>query len=904
LLLGRHDERSALDALVADARADVGGAIILCGEAGIGKTALLQHVVDSAADFQVFRTAGIEAEMELPFAAVQQLAHAATDVVAALPLPQRMALEKVQGAREGDAPDPLLVGLAVLTVLSELAGKRPLLCVVDDAQWLDSDSAQALAFAARRVGREAVVLLFAARSLTDHLAGLPALAVPPLGDNDARALLTIALPDRVDHSVMERLVAEAHGNPLALLEFPRGLTSAQLAGGFGLPASVPLAGRLEESFRRRLSGLCPEARLLLLVAAAESTGNPQLLWRACERLGIPERAAEGAEDDGLVQFDSRVVFRHPLVRSAIYNAASPKERRRAHAALAAATDRATDPDRRAWHLAQATLKANEDVAVELESSATRAQARGGFAAAAAFLERAMELSSEPSRRAARALAAAEARFRAGSIDDALALLEIAAHTEVDEYLGAKVDLLRGTIVFVSNRGRDATRLLLNAAQRLESLDPRLARATYLQAFSAAMFAGRLAEGGGAESVSEAVLSGPPIAAVPSPSELLLHGLALQSIEGPIRAAPLVKQALRAFQDTAVLPPEEERWLWFASWVALFMWDDSCWEVLSTRQLALIRQTGELSALPFVLSNRSSVFANLGELDAAVSLEEELLAVTQATGIAAVPYGSLSLTALRGREDDFGELVRTIVDDAKSRGEGAALSVTEFASGTFYNGLSRYDEAVAVSLPALEFHSEGPAVWALTELIEAAVRTGQPELAQRALELVVESTSAAGTDWALGIEARSRALLSDGDAADALYQEAIERLRQTRIRVQLARTHLLYGEWLRRERRGLDARAQLRTALDLFEDCGAEAFAARARIELEATGERLRIPPAAAGDGLTPQESQITRLVCEGMSNREIAGRLFISSGTVEYHLHKVFRKLNVKSRVQLARRNL
>jgi len=537
----------------------------------------------------------------------------------------------------------------------------------------------------------------------------------------------------------------------------------------------------------------------------------------------------------------------------------------------------------------------------LEHSAARAQARGGLAAAAAFLERAVELSPDPSHRARRALAAAQTKFQSGALEDALDLSHAAESGTADLEVSAHLHLLRAQIAFAARRGSDATPLLLEAARQLELVDPSLARATYLEALSAAKFAGRLAEGQGALDVARAALAGPPMPENPRPSDLLLQGMALRLIEGYAAAAPLITRALSEFQSAQDMSPEDARWLWFASSIALEMWDDTAWSALSTRHLELVRETGELSILPLVLTNRSSVYAFLGQLRAAALLEEEAEAAVEATGIAPALYGQLTIAAVRGDEDAFSSLTRTEVREAAERGEGLALTVAEFLSGTLYNGLRRYDDALAAVGPAEQFVAEGPAIWSLTELIEAATHSGQPERARRAFELLAETTRDEGTDWDLGIEARCRALLEVGDAADALYQEAIERLGHTFIRVQLARTHLLYGEWLRRERRRFDARTQLRTAYDLFREFGVDGFAERARLELEATGERARKRTTETLGQLTQQESQIARLVVEGHTNREIASRLFISPRTVDYHLHKVFRKLGVKSRTQLAR---
>jgi DNA-binding CsgD family transcriptional regulator len=907
-LLGRQREREVLHRLLDDAHRGRGGVLVVYGEAGVGKTALLEYAAAAEPQVRTARTSGVEAEMELPFAAAAQLCSPFFGLMARLPRPQHDALRVSLGLIGGPAhpaPNGFLVGLAVLGLLAEAAEEQPLTCVVDDAQWLDGASARTLAFVARRLEAEKIALLFAAREPGETLAGLPKLHVGALDRRDARTLLESVLPARLDERVLERIIAETRGNPLALLELPRGLSATQLAGGFGLPTTAKLSAGIEDGYARRLARLPSDARRLLLLAAADPVGDPALLWRAAERLGIPESAAETVESEQLLALSPRVVFRHPLVRSAVYRVAAPTARRQVHRALADATDPETDPDRRAWHHAQATARPNEEVAAELERSAARAQARGGLAAAAAFLERAVALSPEPSRRAHRALTAAQTKFQAGAFDDALDLIVIAeSGTAIDDPLRARAHLLRAQIAFASRRGSDATPLLLAAARELEAVDPRLARATYLEALSAAMFAGRLARRAGVAEAGEAALVGPPLPQAPGPSDLLLQGFAIQATEGYAAGAPILKAALSAYRRRTVLSTEETRWLWFASWISLFMWDDATWADLSTRQLEIVRQTGDLSALPFVLANRSSVYAFLGELTTAARLEEELAAATDATGIAGLSYGALSLAALRGRETEFSDRVRSTVTEARTRGEGIALTVAEFLSGALYNGLGRYDDALAAVVPSEPFYAEGPAIWALTELIEAAVRCGRPDHARRAFERVQETTRAAGTDWALGIEARLRALLSDRDHAEELYVEAISRLGRTRIRVQLARTQLLYGEWLRRQRRRLDAREQLRTAHEFFREAGLEAFAERARLELEATGERARRRAVDTVDELTPQEAQIARLAAEGHTNREIAARMFISTSTVEYHLRKAFRKLGVKSRTQLEDRLL
>ena len=872
---------------------------MVSGEAGVGKTALLESAIRSASGFRVLRAVGVESEMELAFAALQQLCAPMIDRLDRLPGPQQDALGVAFGLRAGDAPDRFLVGLAVLSLLAEVAEEQPLLCVVDDAQWLDRASAQALVFVARRLLAESVALVFSTRDPADELEGLPSLRVEGLREGDARALLSSVLRVPLDEQVRERLVAETRGNPLALLELPRGLTPAELAGGFGLPDALPLSGRIEDSFRRRLAGLPVDTQQLLLVAAAEPVGDPVLVWRAAGRLGIGVQAA--ADTDGLLAIGANVTFRHPLVRSAVYRAASPEDRQAVHRALADATDPEVDPDRRAWHLAHATSGFDEDVASELERSAGRAQARGGLAAAGAFLERATALTPEPGRRARRALAAAQAKHQAGAYDAALRLVAIAESGPLNELQGAQVDLLRGQISFDSSRGAEAPPLLLKAAKRLEPLDPRLAREIYLDAVAAAIFAGRLFNDCGLREIAQAVRAAPSPSRPARGPELLLEGFTLLVTDGHRAGAPVLNHALSAFRGDEVSAAEGLRWLWVACTAAGLVWDFDAWDVLSGRLVGLARDAGALSALPFALNSRAGLHLVEGEPILADSLAKEVAAVNEATGSSIAPYAAVALVAFRGREAEASELIETTRVEVLRRGEGAGLTFVLWASAVLYNGLGRYEDALAAAVQAREdSNAAWFRTWGLVELVEAAARCSKRELAVDALDRLSQTTAASGTDWALGVEARSRALLTDGDAAEPLYREAIEPLDRTRVRVELARGHLLYGEWLRRERRRRDAREQLRTAHELFTEFGMEAFAERARVELEATGEHARKRTVETLDDLTPQEAQISRLAADGATNQEIAAQLFISPSTVDYHLRKAFRKLGVKSRTQLA----
>ena len=900
MLCDRRNECGVLDGLLSGARSGHSGVLLLRGEPGVGKTALIEHAIDSASDLRVVRVAGVESERELSFAGLHQLCAPMFDRLDRLPTPQRDALETTFGLRAGPVPDRFLVSLAVLSLLAEVAEERPLMCVVDDAQWFDRSSMQTLAFVARRLFAESVALLIAVREPRDDLSGLPELMLEGLPDIDARELLASVIPWRLDDRVREQIVVETRGNPLALLELPRGLSPAQLAGGFGLPSALPLSGRIEESFQRRLGALPEKTQRLLLIAASEPVGDSTLLWRAAERLGIAAPVVGSPESAGLLEIGRTVRFRHPLVRSAVYRAAAPEERRTVHAALAEVTDPEIDPDRRAWHLAEAAADPDDDVAAELERCASRAQARGGLAAAAAFMERAATLSVEQSRVVQRALAAAQLKFEAGSLDEAFSLLGLAGRDASSDVQLARVDLLRAQIEFASRRSNTAPRLLLKAARDLEALDPETARSTYLEAVTAALFAGRLAQGCGTVEVSQAALAAPAPPGLPSPTDLLLQGLAVRFTDGYAAGAPILRQALSAFRREAILPPEVARWSWLACWAASDLWEDETWTLLSTRQLEGARDAGALTAIPLVVPARSFIHAISGELDTAASLVEEMRAVTEATGIDIAPYGALWLAALRGRETDARELIETTQREALARGEGFALAATEFATAALCNGLGRYDEALSAVSQAAESSYEMGLPWAVPELIEAAVRCEQTELAKRALERLTETSHASATDWARGVEARSRALLSADDDAEALYREAIQRLTRSRIRLEHARAHLLYGEWLRHQERRADAREQLRTAHEMLAGMGAEAFAGRAERQLLANGEKFRKRPADATSDLTVQETEIARMARDGLSNPEIGTRLFLSPRTVEWHLRKVFHKLGISSRSQLS----
>jgi DNA-binding CsgD family transcriptional regulator len=897
-LLGRAAECAQLDGLIDGVRRGESRSLVLRGEAGIGKTALLQYLVESAPDLTVHRAVGVESEMELAFASLHQLCGPMLDRLDTLPAPQRQALEIVFGLSAGAAPDRFLVGLAVLSLLSEVAEERPLLCVADDAQWLDQASALTLAFVARRLLAEPIGIVFAARDPVVELQHLPELGVHGLRHGDAQALLDSTVRFQLDAQVRDRIIAETRGNPLALLELPQGLTATQLAGGFGLLGAQALTGRIEERFVHRLEALPDETRRLLLVAAAEPLGDPLLLWRAADRLGIASAAVEDAEAQGLLEIGERVRFRHPLSRSAVYRSAALPERRAVHQALAEATDPDTDPDRRAWHRAHAAVGVDEDVAGELERSADRAQARGGVAAAAAFLARAAELTPDPARRGRRALAAAQAKLDAAAADAALDLLATAELAPLDELDRARLERLRAEIAFARTRGSDAPALLLHAARRLELLDAAMARETHLEAIAAAMFAGRLGDRPSVREAAEAARAA-PAAPQPRATDFLLDALATRFTDGYAAGVPPLRTALAEFRRVDELTARDARWMWLACRLAQDLWDDELWHVLATRGLQAARETGALTALAMAATYRASLHVHAGAFDAASSLIAEADTITQATGIAPLKYASLMLAAWRGDETAGLALIADGRLEATARGEGMGLGVLEWATALLYNGRGRYAEALAAATRGCEHDDVGLYTWSLVELIEAGVRSGATDASSAALDRLSERTQASGTDWALGIEAGARALLSDGDGADALHREAIERLARSRGVTHLARARLHYGEWLRREHRRVDAREQLRAAHEMFNAMGAEAFAERARGELLATGETVRKRTVETRDELTAQEAQIARLARNGRTNPEIGAQLFISPRTVEWHLRHVFTKLGIRSRREL-----
>ncbi|MEV6094963.1 AAA family ATPase [Nocardia sp. NPDC051981] len=898
-MVNRWREREVLKGLVAAVRTGTSRVLVVRGEPGIGKTLLLEHAAELAEGFRTARVTGMQSEMELPFAGLHQLCAPMLAQLDALTTPQQHALRVAFGLADGLAPNRSLVGLAVLGLLAEVSRKSPLLCLIDDHQWLDQESAQTLGFVARRLDADPVGMVFATRDPGADLGGLTELPVTGLHDEDARNLLDSVLTGPLDRRVREQILAETGGNPLALVELPRSLTPARLAAGFGLPGVMPVPERIEANFREQLEALPARSRRLLLLAAADPSGDVSLIRRAAERSSIPfEDAATAAA--GLAEFDGRVRFRHPLLRSAAYRSISPEDRQAAHLALAEATDPVADADRRAWHRAHSAAGPNEDIAADLERSAERARARGGQAAATAFLQRAVLMSVDPVRRVERILAAADSALQAGAFGTATDLLAMADMTVHDDLQAARIELLRAHIRFASGLSGDAPPLLLAAARRLEPLDRDLACDTYLTAWMSAIFAGRYATGAGIVEISTAAQELPPQVAGPDLPGSILSALTEWVTAGPAAAAPALRRIVDTFSDTEIDTAERLRWGWFAQATASALWDLGEWRTLLTRQVRLAREVGALDQLPVTLGALGVATAWAGDFQAAATLVTESDTISEATGTQAAQFSAVILAAMRGSEDDAARLIETTATAARAQGQGAAEACANWAGSILNNGLCRYDRALTMaSEAALDAPGLYISLWALPELIEAATRTGDPKAARAAFDQLARSTQATRTDLGLGIEARSRALLSSGPEAEELYREAIDRLGRTGMRADFARARLLFGEWLRRENRRQDARTELRAAHDLLSGIGMTAFAERAGRELLACGERARKRTVDSGGTLTDQEALIARLAAEGRTNPDIAELMFISARTVEWHLRKVFGKLGIGSRREL-----
>lgn len=906
-LFGRESERAALAKILDDARAGRSQALLIVGEAGIGKTALLDEVAESAegSGFAVARVVGHEAEQQFAYAGIHRLCAPFLGHLDALPDPQRDALEVALGLSSGSRTDIFLVGLAVLTLLAESAEERPLLCLVDDALWLDAASAQVIAFVARRISAERLALIITGRELDSGqvavFSGIPSITVRGLGDADARSLLATAVRTPLDDALRERLVAEAHGNPLALLELPRSLAATQLARGLAVPESGSTAGLVQTAYLDRYAALASGTRMLVLAAAAEPTGDPMLLWAAAAKLGVTAESATPAESAGLLEIGSSVLFAHPLARSAVYSGSPAADRRRVHEALAEVTDPLADPDRRAWHRGLALLRPEEEVAAESEAAALRALERGGMADAAAFLERATELTPDATARAGRALMAAQAAHEAGDSDRALRLLTLAQSGPLDALAQARARLYRAMIVFDQTANGDEAAAMADAARDLAPLDVVVSREAYLLAINSTT---RARVDAGAPSVRKVAAAAreAPLATEPSePADLLLDALVVAYTRDLATASPQLERALEAFRRSD--PDDDDhdrrrrtgRWLALAARTAVAMFDYDLARMLVSRNVERVRSSGSLASLPGALVELASVLVLSGELAQAADLTVESEAVARAAGIEASPLADLFLAAWRGRESDTNRL-----DDLARHSlvtGGARAGIVQYALAV--SRVSRGDYAGAADAAILASHADELVVasLALPELVEAASRAGRVEEARQAADRLGDRTSACDSVLAQGLAAYGRALVSD-DPEDH-YREAIRVLGDTCAAGYLARAHLVYGEWLRRRGRRQSAREHLHVAYESFGRMGAEIFADRAARELRATGEHPRARGAGPGTSLTDHELHIARLVASGSTAREVAAELFLSPRTIEAHLRNIYRKLGITSRRQL-----
>jgi DNA-binding CsgD family transcriptional regulator len=898
-LRGRSKECEALESVLRDARDSQSRVLVVRGEAGIGKTAVLRHVRDLASDFRLAGTVGVESETQLAHAGLHQICAPLLGGIEDLPAPQATALRTTFGLTAGPPPDALLLGLATLGLLSIAAERQPLLCLVDDAQWLDAPTVSTLGFVARRLGAEPVAVVFGVRDPLGAAAldGLPTMRIEGIGDADARAVLDSATMLPLEPRVRDRVVAEARGNPLALLELPRAQTVAELEMGFGSNDATAVPTRVEQEFQRQIQELPDDTRRLLLTAAVEPLGDVPLLWRAADHLGIDADAAAPAEEAELIDLGARVRFRHPLIRSAVYRQAAVSEVRAAHHALARATDPLVDPDRRVWHLAHAVGDPDEDVAQQLEVAYERARDRGALLTAAALLERSTALTPDPATRGQRAIDAARAKAFSGQVQAGLELLATAELCPLDPLQQAWALRMRATFMSLSGEIADSARLFLDAGELSAPSDAPTARGAYVNALGLQVLIGRLDGEGRLAAFATASQAAPPAPDPPRPIDAVLDALTARFTGGHAAGLEPARQALRTCSDERDYPDQFLQWLWFAPPLAPDIWDDELWDRVTATVLQRNRELGAMNTMPMALQYRAEFLLHAGELTAATTLLDESDTIVDMAGRPDLGHYGPVFAAWCG-DPSTPQLAEAAIAAMSTLGTGRAVALGEYAKALFHNGVGRYDQALAAARRAADFDDLGLHGLCLIEVVEAASRSGADTDAARALRRLEAQALDAGTDWALGALAQARATAGQ-DETEGHHREAVERLGRTRMTAHLARAHLGYGEWLRREQRRVDAREQLRIAYELLDAMGAAAFAERARRELMATGEKVRRRSVETAGTLTSQEAQIARLAAEGATNPEIGTRLFISPRTVEYHLSKVFTKLGLSSRREL-----
>jgi DNA-binding NarL/FixJ family response regulator len=903
MLVARDRETTAIDRLLASAAAGHGGGLLVCGEAGVGKSALLGYARQRAGGMRTLSASSDEAEAALAYATLHQLLRPVLHHVTRLPEPQARALRVALGFEGGDAPDRFLVSLATLTLLSEVASQRPILCLVDDAHWADHPSLEVLAFLARRLESDPIALLVAVRgdeSQELHTTGIEQLTLSGLAPDAAAALLDERWRGEIAAPVRDLLVQAAGGNPLALLELPRALTPDQLSGRLALPEPLPIAGGLERVFLERVRLQRPELRTLALLCAVEGSGSLATITRAADGLGIDDPVVKLTELAELLRIDhDSIVFRHPLVRSAVHQASGPAERRAAHLALAAAL--ATDEgesDRRAWHKAQAVGGPDEEVADELERSAERALRRSGNAAAALALERAAELSRDDESRARRLVAAADAAWRGGDAVRTRACLDrVERLGPTEPVLQLKVRYLRGLVELRSGVPADALAILLAGAADAVEVDPDLA----FQMLSSAGEASFQADDVNAPRAINLVMARLPMSDRLGHSLLVRLYMSVNPITWGEEPTPL-REDLGRIEEL-----DDPDLLGRAGGMAFGLGAYAVAHRLRVKSVARARVLGAAGTLAWALRSLAldEVSRNRYVWAEACAAEGDRLALETGQPNLACQHRAIlaEVAALRGKEQEARGLTEEVLNEATGRGLHGTVAMVRRVLGQL--ALARGDPEEALEhLKALwsgPTGQRGIAVATIPDLVEAAVRAGRPELGREHLAALVSWAEASASDEARALAARARAILSSGDEADELYRSALELHSATDRPLDMARTALLFGEHLRRERRRVDAREQLRAALDTFDSLGAMLWAARARSELRATGETARKRDPSTLDLLTQQELQVVRLVSQGTTNREAAAQLFISPRTVDHHLRSVFRKLGIRSRAELVR---
>jgi DNA-binding CsgD family transcriptional regulator/tetratricopeptide (TPR) repeat protein len=897
-LVGLWPQRQRLDQLLDELGEGRSGALVICGAGGSGKTLLLSHLAASAAGMPVLQLRGASSEVGMRFSGLHQLLSPVLGALADLPDARRQSVESAFGSEAGST-DRFQLGLGTLDLLSATASDAGVLCLVDDVQLVDPGSVETLAFVARRLDGEGIGLVFTERQTTAGgiaaLRGLPDISVEPLDEAASRELLGLLGADSLDVRVETRILRVAGGNPLALRELYHGLTAAQRRGIEPLHERLPVTRRLSDSLLQEVHTLPQQAQAYLLIAALES--DPTLVSRSAELLGIDPDAAGMAGAHELLRESDAVGFRSALLGWAVRARASASATDRAHQALAEVSDRRQDADRGAWHRACVTPGQNERVALQLERATERARTRNGGRVAAAFLERAAALTPQGPARARRLLRAAESAFRVGDASAALELVQDAEQFGIDGSADACARRLRAAILRTSGEEAQASRLLVEAASSAAPTDPSLAREIYLEALHAALRAG--SPGAGAELASvQGAARGMThhTGGQPSAADDLLDGYAALGRETRTEALAALRRGVDALRRRADL-----RWCGIGITAAWRLFDDVAIHELALAYVTEARRAEALLMLPEALQYLAASELLAGRLEDASAHVREAESVAEQAGRSTPDRSGylLMIAGWRGEEAAGRQLALESIRAATAHGPPVMASAAQWLLAVLDNGLGNHAAALTAAQAACE--DDWIRTWALPELVEAAVRTRGIARARAAASVFEEIAGPLDTPWARGSLACTQALVANGSNADELFQSSIEQFKRCSVVPQLGRARLLYGEWLRRNRRRRDAQSQLSMARQVFEAVGARAFGRRAEEGLRAAGAKPMPALETEPLDLTPQESQVARLVHDGLSNPEIAARLFISPRTVEYHLHKVFRKLDVTSRMQLAR---